>query len=178
MLSGEGNAGERWKTTIGLVSKKATLHVQNTFLYFSFPFSRFSSNKKCLLCFLPRLASLAYRLLSLFLCLSLALYSKFVDMTIAHFRVRYDRWIKEEKTYFFTALASIWSNIFTNSNEKKTCLLLCLLSIFNFQTLTWQNFWIFYFTSRLTLYECVVNVCIQRWFVIRNWTINLLSFIL
>ena len=32
MLSGEGNAGERWKTTIGLISKKATLHVQHTFL--------------------------------------------------------------------------------------------------------------------------------------------------
>ena len=31
MLSGEGNAGERWKTTIGLISKKATLHVQLTF---------------------------------------------------------------------------------------------------------------------------------------------------
>ena len=31
MLSGEGNAGERWKTTIGLISKKATLHVQHTF---------------------------------------------------------------------------------------------------------------------------------------------------
>ena len=65
----------------------------------------------------------------------------------------------------FTALASIWSNIFTNSNGKKTCLLLCLLCIFKFQTLTCQNFWIFYFTSRLTLYECVVNVCIQRWFL-------------
>ena len=48
--------------------------------------------KKCLLCFLSlaldlcrpfsRWASLACRLLSLFLCLSLALYSKFVDMTI------------------------------------------------------------------------------------------------
>ena len=34
MLSGEGNAGERWKTTIGLISKKATLHVQNTFCTF------------------------------------------------------------------------------------------------------------------------------------------------
>ena len=75
----------------------------------------------------------------------------------AHFRVRYDRWI--------------WSNIFTNSNEKKTCLLLCLLCIFKFQTLTCQNFWIFYFTSRLTLHECVVNVCI-RWFLLRNWTIR------
>ena len=32
MLSGEGNAGERWKITIGLISKKATLHVQHTFL--------------------------------------------------------------------------------------------------------------------------------------------------
>ena len=37
MLSGEGNAGERWKTTIGLISKKATLHVQLTFLYISLP---------------------------------------------------------------------------------------------------------------------------------------------
>ena len=35
MLSGEGNAGERWKTTIGLISRKATLHVQHTFLYIS-----------------------------------------------------------------------------------------------------------------------------------------------
>ena len=31
MLSGESNAGERWKTTIGLISKKATSHVQLTF---------------------------------------------------------------------------------------------------------------------------------------------------
>ena len=31
MLSGEGNAGERRKTTIGLISKRATLHVQRTF---------------------------------------------------------------------------------------------------------------------------------------------------
>ena len=31
MLSGEGNAEERWKTTIGLISKKATLHVQHAF---------------------------------------------------------------------------------------------------------------------------------------------------
>ena len=37
MLSGEGNAGERWKTTIGLISKKATLHVQHTFLYIYLP---------------------------------------------------------------------------------------------------------------------------------------------
>ena len=35
MLSGEGNAGERWKTTIGLISKKATLLVQHTFLHIS-----------------------------------------------------------------------------------------------------------------------------------------------
>ena len=52
-------------------------------------------------------------------------------------------------------------------------ILLCLLCIFKFQTLTCQNFWIFYFTSRLTPYECVVNVCIQRWFLIQNWTISL-----
>ena len=37
MLSGEGNAGERWKTTIGLISKKATLHVQHTFFNISLP---------------------------------------------------------------------------------------------------------------------------------------------
>ena len=36
MLSGEGNA-ERGKTTIGLISKEATLHVQHTFLYISLP---------------------------------------------------------------------------------------------------------------------------------------------
>ena len=140
MLSGEGNAGERWKTTIGLISKKATLHVQHTFLYISLPFfcttttwnfqKLFSYTfyrgiffsllliftlhcwplaflilspplqnfhvvlltKKCLLCFLSlaldlcgsfsRWASLTPRLLSPFLCLFLALYSKFVDMTI------------------------------------------------------------------------------------------------
>ena len=44
--------------------------------------------------------------------------------------------IKEVKTYFLTGLASIWSNKFTNSNEKKTCLLLCLFFILKFQTLT------------------------------------------
>ena len=38
MLSGEGNAGERWKTTIGLISKKATLHVQHTFFVNFFAF--------------------------------------------------------------------------------------------------------------------------------------------
>ena len=40
MLSGEGNSGERWKTTISLISKNwATLHVQHfaLFLYISFP---------------------------------------------------------------------------------------------------------------------------------------------
>ena len=140
MASGEGNAGERWKTTIGLISKKATLHEQHNFFctflcrcfarlqcetsrnffvtcflekmssVFSFiffftaahfhfalvdanishfvtaatKFSCCSSNKKkkCLLCFSSHWASLTCRLLSLFLCLSLALYSKFVDMTI------------------------------------------------------------------------------------------------
>ena len=137
MLRGEGNAGERRKTTIGLISKKATLHVQHTFfLHFfavflhdynvklpetslwqvfwrkcrtcsrslfltaarfhlalvatSIPpyitaatkFSCCSSDKKCLLCFFSRWASLACRLLSFLLCLSLALYSKFVDMLI------------------------------------------------------------------------------------------------
>ena len=75
-------------------------------------------------------------------------------------------------TRIFTALASIWSNIFTTSNEKRTCLKLCLLCIFKFQTLTCQNFWIFCFSWRLILYECVINVCIQQWFLIQNWTIG------
>ena len=136
--------GEQWKTTIGLISKKATLHVKHTFLDISLPlfctttmwnfqtllsyegnvvhflvhffftaahfhlalvatsishfvtaakkFSCCSSNKKMSLLFLSlaldfccpfsRWASLACCLLSLFLCVSLALYSKFVDMTI------------------------------------------------------------------------------------------------
>ena len=31
MLSSEGNARERWKTTIGIISKETTFHVQHTF---------------------------------------------------------------------------------------------------------------------------------------------------
>ena len=138
MASSQGNAGERWKTAIGLISQKETLHVQHTFLYISLPlfctptmwnvqkflcYTFFGGNvervlihfffsllliftlhwwplaflilspplqsfhvvlptKKCVLCFSSHWASLTCRLLSLFLCLSLALYSKFVDMTI------------------------------------------------------------------------------------------------
>ena len=37
MLSGEDNAENGEKTTIGLISKKATLHVQHTFLYIPLP---------------------------------------------------------------------------------------------------------------------------------------------
>ena len=37
MPTGEGNAGEQWKTTICVISKKATLHVQHTFSYISLP---------------------------------------------------------------------------------------------------------------------------------------------
>ena len=36
MLSGEGNAGELCKTTIGVISKKATLHVLHTFFVYFF----------------------------------------------------------------------------------------------------------------------------------------------
>ena len=144
MVSGEGNAREWWKTTVGLIGKKSNFaraaHFFCTFLcrcfarpqretfrnffyggnvvrvlvHFFFTAAHFhlalvaasishfvtaatkfsccSSNKKCILCFLSlaldlcrpfsRWASLACRLLSLFLCLSPALYSKFVDMTI------------------------------------------------------------------------------------------------
>ena len=149
MLSGEGNAGEWWKTTIGLISKKATLQLQHTFFNISLPlfcqttrwnlqklrsytfywesvvrvlvhffllpliftlhwwpptfpilspplenFHVVLPTKKCLICFLSlaldlqlcrpfsRWASLACRLLFLFLGLSPALYSKFVHTTI------------------------------------------------------------------------------------------------
>ena len=146
MLSGEGNAGERWKTKqLVLLAKEqlctcSTLYctflcrclarlgphdynvklpetsLEEMFLFTFFHcrsfspciwlvaasishfvtaatrFSCCSSSIKCLLCFLSlaqdlcrpfsRSASLAFCLLSLFLCLSLALYSRFVDMTI------------------------------------------------------------------------------------------------
>ena len=143
MLSSEGNAGERWKTTIGLITKKQlctcstpffvhffaivshdynvklpetssyTFYRGNVvrflvpfffhcrscwplaFLILSPPLQNFHFDLptiKCLLCFFSlavnrcrpfcRWASLAYRLLSLFLCVSLALFSKFVDMSI------------------------------------------------------------------------------------------------
>ena len=36
MLSGEGNENDE-KTTIGVISKKTTLHEQHTFLYISLP---------------------------------------------------------------------------------------------------------------------------------------------
>ena len=63
------------------------------FLSATTKFSCCSSNKICLLCFFlflalalchsfSRWASLAFRLLSLFLCLCLSLYSKFMDVTI------------------------------------------------------------------------------------------------
>ena len=141
MLSGEGNENGE-KTTICLISKTATLHVQHTFLYISLPLfcttitrnfqklpgytfyrgnvvrvlvhifstvahfrpggrwhflfshrrykiSCCSSDKKCLLCFFYLSLALflgelrwPVALLSLFLCLSLSLFSKFVDMTI------------------------------------------------------------------------------------------------
>ena len=148
MLSGEANAGERWKTTIGLNSKKRQLctcstlfcaffcrcfarlqretsrnflvtrfmeEMSHVFLFtlFSLPliftlhwwrlaflillpplqnYHVVLPTKKCLICFLSltldvcrrfsRWASLACRLLSLFLGLSLTPYSKSVDMTI------------------------------------------------------------------------------------------------
>ena len=46
MLSGEGNAGEQWKTTIGLIRKKATLHVQHTFFMHFFAFVLHDHNVK------------------------------------------------------------------------------------------------------------------------------------
>ena len=44
MLSGEDNAENGEKTTIGLISKKATLHVQHTFLVHFFKAKRVLGN--------------------------------------------------------------------------------------------------------------------------------------
>ena len=46
MLSGEGNDGERWKTAIGLISKKTTLHVQHTFFVHFFAVALHDYNVK------------------------------------------------------------------------------------------------------------------------------------
>ena len=46
MLSGEGNAGERRKTTIDLISKRATLHVQHTFFVHFFAVALHDYNVK------------------------------------------------------------------------------------------------------------------------------------
>ena len=46
MLSGKGNAVERGKTAIGLISKKATLHVQHTFFVHLFAFVLHDYNVK------------------------------------------------------------------------------------------------------------------------------------
>ena len=61
---------------------------------------------------------------------------------ITQFRVRYDHWIIEVKTNFI----SIWATYSQIPTRKRPVLLLCLLCIFKFQTLTCRNFWILYFT--------------------------------
>ena len=46
MLSGEGNAREWWKTTIGPISKKTTLHLQHTFFVHFFAIALHDYNVK------------------------------------------------------------------------------------------------------------------------------------
>ena len=46
MLSGEGNTGEQWKTTIRLISKKATLHEQHIFFVHFFAVVLYDYNVK------------------------------------------------------------------------------------------------------------------------------------
>ena len=77
---------------------------------------------------------------------------------IAQFRVRYDRWIEEVKTHFLQALPPSDVGIFTNSNEKETCLLLCLLCIFKFQTLTRLTclYSVVIFRSKLDYYDLLI----------------------
>ena len=45
-VSGEGNAGERCKTTVCLISKKATLHLQHTFFVHFFAVVLYDYNVK------------------------------------------------------------------------------------------------------------------------------------
>ena len=61
-------------------------------------------------------------------------------------------------------------NIFTNSSEKKTCVQLCLLFWTQIQAPSRRYLRIFYFRSRLTLYEWVFSVSFQWPRRIRNWT--------
>ena len=60
---------------------------------------------------------------------------------------------------FGTPIWPPWRHV---NNEKNTCLLICVLCIFKFSTLTYRNLWIFYFMSRLTL----INVSLM--FVLRG----------
>ena len=60
---------------------------------------------------------------------------------------------------FGTPIWPPWRHV---HNEKNTCLLICVLCIFKFSTLTYRNLWIFYFMSRLTL----INVSLM--FVLRG----------
>ena len=80
----------------------------------------FLPRKKCLLCFFflslavdlcrpfSRWASLACRLLSLFLCLSLALYSKFVGMTINLSLRRNENWWSVTTVTRYDVVSSRW----------------------------------------------------------------------
>ena len=98
MLSGEGNAGERWKTTIGrpigLISKKATLHVQHTFFVHFFAVVLHDYNVK-----LPETSKLHVFFRSLF-------------FTAAHFHLAL---VAASISHFVTALTKFWC---CSSNKK------------------------------------------------------------
>ena len=71
--------------------------------------------------------------------------------------------LKKWRHIFYSLSLNLKQYIHKFQQEKDLFITLTeILCIFKFQTLTGQNFWIFYFTSRLTLYECVVNVYIQQ----------------
>ena len=83
--------------------------------------------------------------------------------SVVQFWFRYDRWIEEVKTFFFTGLASIWSKyIHKFQREKDLCFTLSIVYIQISNTYFPEFLNTYYVTSRLTLYECAVNVCIQR----------------
>ena len=83
MLSSEGNAGERWKITIGLISKTATLHVQYTFWVHFFAVVLHDYNVKLPQTFLCRKCRTCSR--SLFSSLLLIFSLQLVAASISHF---------------------------------------------------------------------------------------------
>ena len=94
------------------------------------------------------------------------------DARIVQFRIHSGRWMEALKAHLYSVNLDLKVNIFTNSSEKKTCVQLCLLFWTQIQAPSRRYLRIFYFRSRLTLYEWVFSVSVQWPQGIRNWSIK------